>query len=310
MTRIIKQNILIFIIGLIVLFLGKFSSSSYAEETSAPLTPSLTQSYQTDLMTGAAVVNVPIIVPPGRKNIQPNIALSYSSNNANGICGVGWGLNSGSIQRNTKRGVPHYDNSDSFVGNISGANVELVALGGGEYRAKQEGAFLKFSFDGTSWQVKDKSGTTYSFGSSENSRQVDAGRIFKWCLDKVVDLHANYLTISYFHDQGQIYPEEIQYTGKVGADAPTNTVEFIYEIRNDTFPNYRANFEVKTAKRLYTVDITANGQRARKYMLDYSYSPDTLRSILTSVTQYGSDGVTSLPPLTFEYQSGRTIGEQ
>ena len=309
MRRIIKQSFSIFIIGLTILFLKILTHPSYAEETSAPLTPSLTESFRTDLMTGAAVVNVPITVPPGRKNIQPNISLSYSSNSSNGICGVGWRLELGSIQRNTKKGVPNYDNTDSFMANISGANIELVDIGSGEYRAKQEGAFLKFSFDSTSWEVKDKSGTTYSFGSSADSRQADSGRVFKWCLDKVTDLHGNYMNISRLQDQGQIYPLQIQYTGKEGGDAPTNTVDFIYEPRDDAFSNYRSNFEVKTAKRLSAIDIKANGERARKYELNYSYSPDTGRSILTSVTQYGSDGISSLPPITFDYQTGSTIGQ-
>ena len=68
----------------------------------ALLSPLLSESFQTDLATGAATVSVPIVVPPGRKNMQPNLALSYSSNNSNGVCGVGWALTTSSIQRSTK----------------------------------------------------------------------------------------------------------------------------------------------------------------------------------------------------------------
>lgn len=296
------------LINFIILFWGLLIPSS-AEQTSAPLTPSLTESFRTDLMTAAAVVDVPIIVPPGRQNIQPNLSLSYSSANSNGLCGVGWRLEIGSIQRETKKGVPKYDNSDSFVANINGANVELVHIGSGEYRARQEGAFFKFSFDGVSWQVKDKSGRTYFLGASSNSRQEDSGRIFNWRLDKVIDLHGNYMTMGYLQEQNQIYLQQIQYTGKEGDTAPINTVDFIYESRNDTFSDYRSNFEVKTAKRLCAIDIKANGQRARKYALNYVYSPGTSRSLLTAIIQYGSDGVTALPPITFEYQAGSTIGQ-
>ncbi|MBI5410352.1 MAG: hypothetical protein HZA14_13405 [Nitrospirae bacterium] len=293
------------IIILILLFLTfGFQSSHAAQQTSAPLTPSLTESYQTDLMTGAAVVNVPITVPPGRKGIQPNLALSYSSSNSNGICGVGWQLDLGSIQRNTKRGVPKYDGSDSFVASINGASIELVDIGNGEYRAKQEGAFMKVSFDGASWQVKDKSGTTYSFGSSDNSRQYNSGHIYRWYLDKVTDVNGNYMTVSYLQDQNQVYPQQIQYTGKVSADAPVNTVEFIYEARNDVSSDFRPTFEVRTGKRLSAIDIKADVDRVRKYILNYSYSADSARSLLMSITQYGSDGITSLPPITFEYQKG------
>jgi hypothetical protein len=301
--------------GLPYIFAMVFSFSKavvcplYSKETQAPLTPSLTESYQTDLMTGQAVVDIPIVVPPGRQNIQPEIILRYASNQANGVCGVGWRLELGRITRDTKKGVPKYDSTDSFVANIGGATIELVDIGGGEYRAKQEGAFLKFSFDGTNWQVRDKRGTIYFFGSTTDSRQEDSARIFSWFLDKVVDLHGNYMTITYFQEEGEVYPQLIQYTGKEGKDTPTNTVEFIYEGREDILSNYRANFEIRTVRRLSAIDIKANGERARKYLLTYEYSPATGRSLLVSITQYGADGVTALPPITFEYQQGGTIGQ-
>ena len=296
-------------VKLITLLLMLSMQPSYAADTSAPLTPSLTESYQTDLMTGAAVINVPIAASPGRAGIQPSLALSYSSNNPNGIYGVGWQMNLGTISRNTKNGVPKYDSTDSFVANLNGATAELVDIGSGEYRAKQEGAFLKFSFDGTFWQVKDKSGTTYFFGQATSSRQENSGNVFKWYLDKVLDLHGNYMAISYVADQGQVYISQIQYTGnETLGDIPTNSVDFIYEARNDILSSYRSGYEIITAKRLSTIDIFANGQRSRKYILNYIYSADTARSILNSITQYGDDGVTALNPITFSYQSGGIIG--
>jgi len=42
--------------------------------------------------TGAATLNIPIDVPPGRAGMKPNLSLSYSSSNGNGYVGVGWTL--------------------------------------------------------------------------------------------------------------------------------------------------------------------------------------------------------------------------
>lgn len=308
MKKYITQIKLIIAISLISLSFVSSFSHAVAGSTGAPLTPSLTGSYRTDLMTGSAVMTVPIEVPPGRKGMQPDIKLIYSSDNPNGICGVGWMLELGNIQRNTKKGIPKYDNTDTFIAFFGGASMELVDIGGGEYRAKTEGAFMKFTFDGTSWQVKDKSGTTYFFGSGAGSRQTNTKGTFKWCLDKVMDVNGNYLTVAYFQDQGQIYPQKIEYTGKEGADSPTNTVDFIYkDDRTDALSNYRSNFEVKTAKRLWKIESKASGELARRYELNYS--PEASRSLLTSVTQYGTDGTSSLPPITFTYQTGSTIGQ-
>ena len=55
------------------------------------------QIFQTDLFTGRASAGIPIVVSPGRGNIQPDIALSYTSGGGNSWCGVGWDLSIGSI---------------------------------------------------------------------------------------------------------------------------------------------------------------------------------------------------------------------
>ena len=44
------------------------------------------------VFTGRAQTSVPIFVPPGRKNIQPSLSLSYSSSSGNGWLGMGCGL--------------------------------------------------------------------------------------------------------------------------------------------------------------------------------------------------------------------------
>ena len=41
---------------------------------------------------GAASYRLPIEIPPGRAGMQPEIALTYSSRNGNGIAGVGWAI--------------------------------------------------------------------------------------------------------------------------------------------------------------------------------------------------------------------------
>jgi hypothetical protein len=122
-------------------------------------------------------------------------------------------------------------------------------------------------------------------------------------LDKVQDTNGNYMTITYWKDQGEIYLDRIDYTGNASL-SPTNYVKFYLESRNDKPPMYTTNALVETAYRLKTIEVVANGQLVRKYVLNYSGSNSTYRSLLTSLTLYGSDGVTSLPAMTFGYQDG------
>src|SRR3989338_7727583 len=105
-----------------------------------------TQSFQTDLFTGRAQTSVPIFVPPGRKNIQPNLNLSYSSSGGNSWLGMGWALDMGFIQRDLKKGVPQYsavgaapaggaggvDEIDKFIFSFQGVSSELVSVASNE----------------------------------------------------------------------------------------------------------------------------------------------------------------------------------
>jgi len=124
------------------------------EQPDIPTTPLMTMDYSAGvqgisvpipdniLSTGAATINIPIEVPPGRLGIAPNISLMYNSYQKNGPLGVGWSLDMGAIQRSTKRGVNYSANDFVFI--MNGSNSELVPRsewGSNYYGAKIEGEF-------------------------------------------------------------------------------------------------------------------------------------------------------------------------
>ncbi|MFA7060865.1 MAG: SpvB/TcaC N-terminal domain-containing protein [Pedobacter sp.] len=94
---------------------------------------------ETDMFTGTMSYRVPIIVPPGRGGMQPDLALSYRSNNGNGWLGMGWTLGVDSIERNTRFGVNY--GADDYVMRKSDAVSEIISIGNSDYRAKTEGNF-------------------------------------------------------------------------------------------------------------------------------------------------------------------------
>ena len=141
--------------------------------------------------TGALGYRIPIVTPPGRNGIAPNLALTYNSQARNGLAGIGWTIDLGSIQRNTKYGLDYTNNYGPFpypfVAAINGATSYLMYDSTwGCYRSVIEGAFSKYCFiNETSWIVTAKDGTKYFYGSSDVSRQddpKDPRRVFKWCL--------------------------------------------------------------------------------------------------------------------------------
>lgn len=182
-----------------------------------------------DLNTGAAVGSIPIEVAPGRKGIVPTLVLTYNSNRANGWIGVGWDIPIGHIQRNTKYGVNYGANDYVHVLNDASELMPRDDWGTNYYGAKIEGAFSKFYYNTSTggWEVTTKEGTKYYYGTTTASRQDNIYGVFKWMLDKVQDTNGNYMTISYWKDQGDIYIDRIDYTGN-GSLSPTNYVKFYY----------------------------------------------------------------------------------
>jgi len=176
-------------------------------------------SFKVDDFTGAAHLSYPIIVPPGRGGLSPQLSLNYSSSVGNGWLGVGWDLSLGFIQRKgPRKGVPKYnDTLDVFELQVGGGPQELVCIancppGVGnlrEYRLKIEGAYLKITYDvsGNKWEVRDKSGIKMWFGTSSSSRigkvrdPGDGTDTYRWHLDRVEDPKTNYMEITYFRDQ-------------------------------------------------------------------------------------------------------------
>ena len=56
--------------------------------------------------TGAVSDSISIDVPPGRRNVEPHLALAYSSTAAWGDVGVGWQVDTGRIERWRGDGTP------------------------------------------------------------------------------------------------------------------------------------------------------------------------------------------------------------
>jgi RHS repeat-associated protein len=278
--------------------------------------------FHTDLLTGRFNYQIPIEVPPGRQGSEPAIALQYNSSGGNGWCGVGWDLDMGYIQRETRYGVPinglSYNDSAGFVFSIAGQNGRLILASDGTYRPEINTAFLKFVYANGYWVVTDKKGRQYTFGETPNSRLdryylgiADMGT-FKWALSKVVDPNGNRTALTYQTvkpwgrtDGGQLYLNQIDYNASINspAIAANCTVYFTLETsdRSDIPSSCLSGGEICTSRRLQYITVYCNGSRVRQYALQYNTSSSTGRSLLSGVTEYGVDNSMAWPTLTFSY---------
>ncbi|MEI6196660.1 MAG: toxin TcdB middle/N-terminal domain-containing protein, partial [Verrucomicrobiota bacterium] len=107
---------------------------------------------------------------------------------------------------------------------------------------------------------------------------------------------------------------EIDYNGSTSSPAIATNCAIIFDLesgnRTDVNSSVIAGSEIITQKRLQNIRVLNHGQLVRRYNLAYIYSPSTGRSLLQTVTEFGSDNTTYLPAHTFGYsvQSSQFTG--
>jgi RHS repeat-associated protein len=264
-----------------------------------------------DLFTGTMGATITLRVPAGRGLVQPSLKLAYRSANPNGWLGMGWDIDVGAIERSTRFGVA-FDCQDNQVSrpcfnfSIDGTKQPLVKIPSGQFRFKtddfsQRIRKLSNAAGLTYWELTDKRGTRYTFGSGLESQQEDQGRIYKWGLDRVEDANGNFMVIEYAKQAGQLYLDRIEYTGN-GGITPKNRVNFVLEPRNDFSDTFTFGFRVSTQRRLKSIEVYSLNSLERRYELGYGSSVASLgRSLLTSVTLHATDSGQTLPPVRIAY---------
>jgi len=138
---------------------------------------------------------------------------------------------------------------------------------------------------------------------------------YAWHLDSVTDSFGNEIRFSYTQPTGtnRAFLASITYTYRSGNPVGAlRSIDFITEDRPDKAVNALPGFKISTDRRLSRIEIKMGGALIRRYNLTYSQSVDSGRSLLSSVQEFGSDGVTALPTSTFMYShnagQGGSIG--
>jgi YD repeat-containing protein len=268
--------------------------------------------FKIDKNTGAARVTYPISIPPGRNNLQPNVDLTYNSQNAQpgNIFGEGWSVGIPYIERMNKGGVDAFYATTSqkyFASSIDG-ELSTTTVGSNYIARTENGSFNKYTFSGGQWTMTDKKGTQYAFGSTADSQQGDPNNpanVYRWMLKQVTDTNGNTIAYSYFKDGGQVYPSSTTYTGN-GASSGIFEVDFLRAANGDNGTSSAMGFGVKSNYRISEIDAKVNGTWVRKYSLGYKAGDNGATALLSSIVASGENAsgtVVTLPTSTFSYQA-------
>jgi RHS repeat-associated protein len=261
---------------------------------------------QADLATGAFTYQYTIDAPAGRNGVSPSVSLVYSNQNTanDSAVGYGWSLSIPYIERVNKHGVSDLYTQNDFNSSSVG---ELASTSANTYGAKVDnGENNSFVFNNNIWTVKDKQGTTYVYGGTQQSQQNDPNnvtQVSKWMLESVTDSNGNNITYNYYKSEGQIYPSTILYTGN-GSNVGKYSVSFIRETRPDTTTSYSAGYLSKTTERIKEIQVLNSDSLIQKYQFAYTTGNNGYRSLLNSIIKstVGSDSsIITLPATTFSY---------
>ena len=216
---------------------------------------------------------------------------------------------------------------DVFIDPSGEDLIPILAGSLTNYFCRIEGSFVRYRRVGEYWEASSPSGGKTIYGQSESARVVNPenpSQIFQWLLEKEIDRHGNTVEYRYasFAGEGnrnEKFLVEARYGPGPGPWANFHFVRLHYEDRLDWFEDCRAGFVMRIGKRLVRVDMGTQGpilaehaqgdfnqdgltdNLNRRYLL--GYDPTSYRTVLTSVTMVGADGVSSFPPAIYSYTS-------
>ncbi len=310
----------------IIVLISIFSSFSLALDDYKPYlhnptvpahqTLGLLGSYKTDLWPGAATYSYPIEVSRGTNGLQPVLFLYYNhqqTSQRSSIVGTGWTLSQNQITRNANYSFKNASD-DGFRISLNGEAYNLIYdSSDGRYHTETESYLNIKKLSGANntnkeyWVVKTKDGTTYRFGYNQDSELVSNSYNYtvKWSLDRIDDIHSNkvfysYLENPYTNDLGAVYPYKIEYNND-----KTRVIDFVLESndRPDRILAYEDGNKIRESRRIKEIRINANSVLVRRYVLNYTSIEPYTKSLLSSITLYGNDNTTSLPPVRFSYNN-------
>ncbi|MDJ0765367.1 MAG: toxin TcdB middle/N-terminal domain-containing protein [Myxococcota bacterium] len=305
------------------------------------------ESFTPNLNTGSGTFSVPIALPPGRRGLQPQIGVAYTTGSGDGPLGWGWSMGTPFISRQADKGMPLYTSGDRFMYN-GGQELVPIDMPSEEswpthvwdpasndltyFRARIEGGYMRFFYNRTldTWLVQDRQGNHYFYGESSGEKIVGPKGTFQWSLSRMADVRratgagGNDVQYVYLTDGRNLYINDIywnSYEFEYGVlDKYQHRLHFVYETRPDPSVSFAACFRMEQNLRLKRIEVASyqnepGGARRlnRVYLFTYEDQTHSFHSRLSQVQVCGRDwvdggGGTCLPPLDFTYSRITGVG--
>ncbi|MBS7256135.1 FG-GAP-like repeat-containing protein [Flavobacterium branchiicola] len=264
-------------------------------------------------LNGNAQYTIPIKVPNGINDIEPNVSLVYNSQNGlNGNAARGWDISGvSSITR-----IPASKFHDGVIDPVDFNTLDRFALDGQRLIVKS-GTTGVYGADKTVYETEYFSnikvtsygvsplGTKYApayflveypdgskayYGNSTDSRSI-----MEWSILYFENAQGVRISYGYTVLDNTMYIDSIKF-GAVGNGTPPNELKFIYEDRGVPENFYVGGQNVIRSKRLKDIKVFTSGIGFRNYNFSY-LNVDRINK----VTETSGDGTKSYNPTVFDY---------
>jgi RHS repeat-associated protein len=267
--------------------------------------------------SGTASYKVPIALPPGIKDIAPQLSLIYSGSSVQGMAGMGWNLiGISSISRNTSRldldkniDPVDFDNLDRFtldgqrliekVGNYGAAGTTYQTE---NYSNLKIGSTGNFAYTGLtspsgpqSFTVTFPDGTQAFYGNT-----VDSRGLTEWMINRWIDPQGNYIDYTYETETNVTRIKKISW-GKNTNSASTfeNKIDFTYKARIRTEYSHLNGLKIASSKVLSFITVSTGGQKFKTYTLEHELISGNYQRVKSITESNGSDEKAN--PIIFDY---------
>jgi len=290
---------------------------------------------QADLFSGSFSMSAPIQVPPARRNLTPELELSYSSTRGDSPFGYGWDLPIGQIRRKVEKGATRCQGdhtTNTFLLDLPGTSAELVYVGNDLYHARYDEAFIEVTVDvnANQWTLVDRRGLRFTFGTTSTSRYFgpdgasdafhgplydhpDGGQTCaitsRWLLTRIEDSYGNTIDMSYWKPSGELMPllRRVEYGGNP-AQGLAHPFQLLVSYTARNVPAVSASRATGVEQITHVADEiqvwrrtapaqTSYDEIVRTYVLGHVFAPQGGRYLLTSIASE------DIPTRSFEYST-------
>lgn len=266
---------------------------------------------------GAADYKIPMALPPGIKDVAPQIAITYNSSGNNGIAGYGWNIvGVSSISRISTR-----IDLDGYIDGVDFDSNDQFSLDGqrltSDGRTDNTGAYIYYTENYSNLKIRSTGSVTYPgasgsgpekfeitfpdgtqafYGTTSNSRGVS-----EWLINKWIDPQGNTIEYEYLSNNNVTYIKNIKWSknATIGTNGYENLMEFHYKTRSRPEKAYLHGIALINNWILDRIEVKTGGELFRKYQLTHTENELKYQN-LTKVQEFnGNDEPAN--PIVFGY---------